>query len=639
MTTKPNNNPSWTAGTVCLTALLLLLAGGGLVWLAYTTLAARSHTVAPVATVQVVATDGNEVRVWLERPGASLREMPTTFTTAPGAVSVRVARHTPEGGWRQDTVTLTLQANRLHLVPIGAGPIRIVGKLAQPTHSESNRFGKTYYPVPGVVGWPEPSPGATTPPLLTVGEPDLPPADPSQITLHADAGPTAAEEKTQEDQAMSGLLPTHERLVVAINPYLEDLRYTVSVTYPEVTRNWSYTTTLQARNVRVFPLGVGSGEVRIETRRAADGAWIGAATTTPAPQPGRPLLFTPGGATRYGWLGTVAGPMPPPPTGVWWMWPADRPLRLRRAEDPVGWLLSTTGPEDKPVGLAVAISAPLVALGATPTLQPRTDVTVHELTVPMPAGADTAPGGYHAHAVAAVATDAKGALVGIVDGQVRDLLTGQSLQDPKTDRVVQMTASPHGLLLLTATGQLATLDKGQLKLGQQWINPALHLAPAETKTPSVWVYSGTVFELQPLAGGNGTVLSRSGADPDAGPITALAPTAGGAMLMATGRRIERFAPREDIAGSWSIAPVLSLPESGRDIIGLVDHQGRLLFATEECVYELRGDVVLPLVVGIGGPLTSWRGGVLVCDQRSGRLFHLGGPAFGTAAATPTGGKP
>ncbi|MEI7767582.1 MAG: hypothetical protein WCJ97_09125 [Phycisphaerae bacterium] len=636
MTTKPNNNPSWSAGTLCLTALLLLLAGGSLVWLAYTTLMTRAQVTTPEATVQVRSTDGNEVRVWLERPGAPLREMPATFTTTPGPVSVRVARHTPDGDWRQDTVTLTLQANRLHLVPIGAGPVRIVGKPAQPTHSESNRFGKTYYPIPGVVGWPEPSPGATTPPLLTVGEPDAPPADPTQIVLYADAGPTAADEKTQEDQAMSGVLLAHERLVVAINPYLEDLRYTVAVTYLEATRNWSHTTTLPARSVRVFPLGIGSGEVRIETRRAADGAWIGAATT-PAPQPGRPLLFTPGGATLYGWLGSVAGPMPAAPTGVWWSWPADRPLRLRRSYDPVGWLLSTTGPEDKPVGLAVGGSAPLVALGAAPALQPRTDVTMRELTIPMPAGADTAPGGYHPEAVAAVATDATGALLGIVDGQVRDLLTGKSLQDPKSQRVVHMTASPHGLLLLTGTGQLATLDKGQMILGKRWLNPTVRLVPAEVKTPSVWAYSDVGFVLQPLAGGNGTVMSRSGADAAAGPLTALTPTAGGAMLMASGRHIERFAPREDMEGSWIIAPVLSLPESGHAIIGLLDHQGRLLFATEECVYELRGDVVLPLVVGIGGPLTSWRGGVLVCDQRSGRLFHLGGPAFG--AATSTGGKP
>jgi hypothetical protein len=116
-------------------------------------------------------------------------------------------------------------------------------------------------------------------------------------------------------------------------------------------------------------------------------------------------------------------------------------------------------------------------------------------------------------------------------------------------------------------------------------------------------------------------------------VTAMASSGAAATLFARGRRIERM-ERADDAPTASVAPVLTLPAEGPDVIGLLDLDGRLVFSTEECVYELRGNLVLPLVEGIGGPLVAWGGGLVVCDARSGRLYHLSGPAFQPPKGTP-----
>jgi len=64
-------------------------------------------------------------------------------------------------------------------------------------------------------------------------------------------------------------------------------------------------------------------------------------------------------------------------------------------------------------------------------------------------------------------------------------------------------------------------------------------------------------------------------------------------------------------------------------VGVCGLRGSIVFATERAVSLLRDDVVLPLAVGIGGPLHAYQGGILVHDQRSARLFVLNGSAVAT----------
>jgi hypothetical protein len=189
-----------------------------------------------------------------------------------------------------------------------------------------------------------------------------------------------------------------------------------------------------------------------------------------------------------------------------------------------------------------------------------------------------------------------------------------------------MAATPHGLVLLTRCGRLATLRDGALVLGAFVGDATLAVAPAPGPPPAVWLYGGALDEA----------LTLHFLDGDAGreryhgvPPTAIALSGAGAALIASGLRVERVQRGSEAGESWSTAAVVTLPDGEPDIVGLLDLDGHLLFATRECVYELRGDLVLPLVAGIGGPLVSWRGAVVVLDARTGRLFRLSGPALTT----------
>lgn len=660
---------SWTFGGVSVVALLALAwlgtAGVG----AWKAKGPAGEAKAASAAVQVVVTDGTDARLWLERPGAPPRAMPLSCETSPGPVALRVARHTADGAWRQDTVELELQPGRLHLVPIGAESVRIEARLKEPSELPWR------HPFPGVVS------RSTRDGALGLGDPGQAPV-PLDTTLVA-----------QPDTADgAGWLPARERMLVLANPFLREIRCTVAAQHGMKTLDWRVECTLPALGCRVFALGGASG-VRVSCARADDHAAIGESQHTPPPGPGRPLLYTVGGATHYAWFGQVQGRMPPVPTGEWAELPEGLEIRPRQVNDPPHWMLVARGPGGE-VGLAPVISAPLVHLGTANPLQARADVVARELALP----ADL-----RNKAVGAVAAAGKD-LWGAVDGVVHDLRTGKPLHAPGGALVAQMVATPHGVVLLTRSGHLATLKDGQLVLGAFLYDPTLRLAPAPGDPPAIWVYGGAfgaTLARQPLDGSPATPQTRSGPG-EAGPaeeevvvpveepneahdemgedpagtgetgdlgtgsgagggetgegcgtgescgtsegetsgsapdapsaenttaVTALAAASGDGMLLGSGRRIERMQPSPGDPNVWNVAPVLTLPEGGPDVLGLLDLDGRLLFATEECVYELRGNLVLPLVEGIGGPLVPWNGGVVVSDERSGRLYHLSGAAF------------
>ena len=531
------------------------------------------------AAVHVVVTDGTDARLWIERAGAPPRAMPLSCQTAPGPAALRVARRTADGAWRQDTVEMDLRAGQLHLVPVGGRPVCI----------DVHEGEAAPWRVPGSY----PSPGVVTRADDGAAQP-----------LRSDATLVAYPE--DEDH-----LPARERVLVVANPFQHELR--VTVTAPA----WRLEATVPTFDSRAVPLGAADVEVTIA--RAADGALMAAGRAAPSAPPGRVLLHTVGGGTIYAWAGTSEATMPPLANGEWLELPAEINLRPRRPGDPAPWLLAARGAGDDEVGLVPLASVPVTVRAEARPVEARADVVVRELAL---------PAALRDGAVAvAVSEDSK--LWGVVDGVVHDLCTGRPLHTG-AERVAHMAATPYGLVLVTRCGRLATMREGRLVLGVA-VDPTVLLAPADDEAPSVWLYGAALVgsvTLQPLDGTPGSPQVRW-IDGEAWTVeaTAMAPAAGGGTLVANGRTIDLLRVSPESFGARSCENVLTLPEGTPDVIGVIDLDGRLLFATEECVYELRGDLVLPLAAGIGGPLVPWDGGLVVTDRRSGRLVHLSGPAF------------
>jgi hypothetical protein len=584
----------WTFGGVAV-VVLLALAWAGSAGVGFLSLRGVSGDGGARAVVHVVVTDGTDARLWLERPGEAPREMPLVCEAAPGKVALRVARHTDEGAWRQDTVELHLQPGRLHLVPVGGRAVQVRGE-----SRELARDLVATYPAPGVVG--------RTFLGLEIGSPEPEPLD-TDLSVELFG-------------SESDYLPAVERLLIVANPYLEEIRVGVAARHDEAALDWKQECTVPSSGCRVFGLG-GAATVTITTART-DGALIDEDTYAPPPGPGRPL-FTIGGGTVYRWFGRAEAAVVAAPAGEWTLLPADLRIRTRRNSDPPGWLLVVRkGEGEIEVGLAAVANPPLVCKGQPNPMEARADVVVRELAL---------PDALEERGVGSVAASGD-ELLGVVDGVVHDLRTGRPLHERTPTPVVRVTATPHGLVLVTRSGRMATLRDGRVVLGMELYDAAVRLAPAAGDPPAVWVYGSAFVSAlirQPLDGSEGQRQSRTEGGAELPMVvTSMAPAQKGTMLFATGRRIESMRPHPDAPDAWSIEAVLTLPEGRPDVIGLLDLEGRLVFATDQCVYELRGDLVVPLVEGIGGELVPWRGGILVCDARTGRLHHLSGPALAQA---------
>jgi hypothetical protein len=188
------------------------------------------------------------------------------------------------------------------------------------------------------------------------------------------------------------------------------------------------------------------------------------------------LLFTVGGGTRYAWLGPVEGKLPPLPVTEWLVFPAGFEIGSRDAYDPAPWMLVARC-ADGEAGLAPLASVAVPTLREAGPLQARTDVVAQALTL---------PAALQRKAVAAVAAGGND-LWGVVDGVVHDLRTGRPLHAPEPTRVTHMAATPHGLVLLTRCGRLATLRDGALVLGAFVGDATLAVAPAPGPAPAVWL--------------------------------------------------------------------------------------------------------------------------------------------------------
>lgn len=536
------------------------------------------------AALSVTATDGDELQVWFEREGEAPRRIEPEASDLPaGRVMLQVVRRIADGSLRADVVRMTLQSGSRHLVALGDAPLRARTKVEGRELDLAARF-----LPPGIVGvddheW-----------RLIVADPvsgKQPPAAASAVSLTF-----GAPRREPEDLWLSA----KDQILLIVNPYAEAVECRVAG------GDWEHEFVLDGPVCRFIPVGSAS-TLKIVTRLLPGRELVEERTLTITA--GLPL-HTIGGSTIYRWIGNQEGKCPPAPEGALAILSLETRVRLPAAGDPGHWLL-VSQLNGVVSGLSAFVSAPPAIRGEPRALTAQAGVKIVELEPPAALAGQVISG---------VATDGV-ALIAIANGVAVDFSSGQPLYDPAPMEISRAVAGPSGMVLLTRTGMLATVRDRKLVLGEPFYDPSLRLAPAAGPEPAVWMYAGAgdaSLHLRLLDGSDSLVYVNWPG------LTALCPVGPTTVLSATRRRIDRA----NLAGeSNSLDPILLLPEDGSDIVSLAELDGRLLFSTQDTVSALQGNLVVPLVEGIGGDLLSWRDGLLVHDARTMRLYHLTGPAL------------
>jgi hypothetical protein len=212
-------------------------------------------------------------------------------------------------------------------------------------------------------------------------------------------------------------------------------------------------------------------------------------------------------------------------------------------------------------------------------------------------------------------------VLGVCGGNVFDLASGAALhgsapQGP-AGPVRKVACGPGGAFVLLRGARLARIESNELRLDQrELLDPTFDLW-ISTQTGDSLLHGGKASSGLHRLDGDGLIRLERDVQPRA--ITALADAPEG-IYLARGRQIDRGGYT---FGFVSASPVISLPP-GPPVIGLLAVGDALLFATEDAVSIIQGGVVLPLVIGAGGPLFRYRDGVLVHDRRSSELLVIGG---------------
>jgi hypothetical protein len=537
------------------------------------------------AGLSVTATDGENLQIWLDREGDEPRRIEAeSADLPPGRVQLQILRRRADGALRADLVRLTLQAGGQHLVAVGDRPLRARTEVAGRELDLTARF-----LPPGAVGvdeheW-----------RLTVKDPAVGPAPASE--LHLTFGAPRSE---PEDLWLSA----KDQVFLIVNPFAEAVACSVTA------GDWQQEIVIDGPGCRFIPIGA-AAELSVSTRLLPDHALIEERTLRL--QPGLPL-HTIGGATIYRWLGNQEGACPPSPEGALAFLSPETRVRLPAEGDPAHWLL-VSQLKDVTTGLTVVLSEPPVLAAPPRPLTVQAGIQVVELE---------APAALRGQPVSSVATDGR-SLIAVVNGVACDYASSKPLHEPASHEIARAVAAPDGLVLLTRTGLLATVREGKLALGEPLYDPTWRLCAAAEPVPAVWLYgggAGTDLILRPLDGSDSLQHLNSPG------LTALHATGAGTLLVATGRRLDRVRIE---AGFVSNEAILILPDDGPPIVSILDLDGRLIFATRDAVHALQGNLVLPLVEGLGGELNAWRDGLLVHDASTLRLYQLSGAALAPPA--------
>jgi hypothetical protein len=364
-------------------------------------------------------------------------------------------------------------------------------------------------------------------------------------------------------------------------------------------------------------IGVGScRRVRIVVALAEDGTPVEDRTFD---LPGECLaMYTIGGRTAYRWTTTTTdAPVSSPPLPRGWLatFPPGATVRLSADASSDQRLLTLEQWHGADVCLVPLAVPALTMAAAKPTapLSVRGDFQVAQIP--------TRP-------VSCIATDGS-SIVGVIDGVACDLSTGKPLHPQGDAPVVSVAWGQFGLIVVTSDGSICRIHNQKLVPLGAITDPTAQVLPVASEQPSLWLAGGVADELrmQQIGGPPGAVYAMPG-------ITAMA-SMHNQLLIATGRRVDRASATDDPA-RWSHQPAVILPDNDQDpIIGVADIGGRLYFSTADSVFTVEGNVVLPVVDGIGGRLFPYRAGLLIHDSATGRVMALSpAPTSTSAEARP-----
>ncbi|HTD24889.1 MAG TPA: hypothetical protein VK738_19710 [Terriglobales bacterium] len=194
--------------------------------------------------------------------------------------------------------------------------------------------------------------------------------------------------------------------------------------------------------------------------------------------------------------------------------------------------------------------------------------------------------------------------------------TGNALYDPSNgeklaDDVQSFTFVKGALAVQTTEGHLAfwaddTLhDVGPLPV------PVSRILPSEDEEQLLLTSNGE-SSLYSLVPEEGTL------EPLLGPTEGVETAAGSPQR-------HFFAVDSSLflqAGAARPLMLLDLPEANDRIVGLATQGDDTFFASQNMVYQLRGGVAFPLVIGLGGTLRMAPDGLLVLDQKTGHLYRI-----------------
>ena len=486
-----------------------------------------------------------------------------------------------------ESVTLTLRPGCVHVYAVGSVPLELDARTG-PVEASMPRG------VPGTGAlWIDPRTERLRSDRFNPKTSEPLPMD-AEITVNVRDGALGADAGTW---------------VLVSNPYNEVIQFTVA---GEETV-WNFT--LAGPALRLVPSSPGT-RLTVTARIGIAGDLLDEETVT---VPKGPSLYTVGGATCYVWDSgkknelqfqneserILAGHIAPLKNGSEYLYrfPIPSPVSMEQTT-----LLIRESYDRRPdAHLLIAVAAPLLppfpeALGK---LTAHPDVRVTELP---------APEALRAFVIQAAAVVGDGIVV-IADQAAYDYATGQRLHGdgpPLRD----VAAAGDGLFLITRQARSATIEGRDLVVGMSLMDPTIRLW-SQANSERVYLYGGK-------ASGGLCVVDSYGIerimDPDIR-VTAVGATKNG-LLIGRWRRIEKLTFDDWIPES---APIIELPAGPAAVIGLYDAGGVLVFATEVAIYYMpSAGMVVPLVIGIGGPIYPYRDGILVHDHKSRKLLRVTG---------------
>lgn len=207
----------------------------------------------------------------------------------------------------------------------------------------------------------------------------------------------------------------------------------------------------------------------------------------------------------------------------------------------------------------------------------------------------------------------EGAVIVIDDGRVYDMLSGTRLTDESTE--ARSLAFVGGALAVTTRQGALGYDNGsgfERVADAPWIETGL--APSTSRTT-------LLLYRERDDGGSGDTsifaMARGGKpEPVAASARGVRTVAGdlARFYFSNGARLYRVEGGEP--------ELMFAPPDRQPILGIAAAGDGVYFATQHAVYALSGDLVVPLVLGIGGPLRLYGSELYVLAQRQGRVFRL-----------------